>query len=375
LEANTWPQLLSLGVKAALRNLAFYDMAPLLQQCSTVPAASEAAVAPWATPLSLDVVRNVLAYRSDLDCRRKVALFVCSSDFAAAPTIRLGGSVVGGDRGDRGNDGSGGDYWEVSGNLVRVMSDFRAIGDARDPEDALRRLLRVFPFLPIDAGEGADRVIRALAERYLATHPGEYAELRRKGPDGRRQGFGNVSPATLGPALLSAARADRHDDAESAVYILVYAVIMLNTDLHHPSITRKMQPAEFVKSTRSTVLGAAFAPSDLLRIYASVALTPLAIGAPQTTLRRDQPFPLAPLFNRARAARSVTDAPPTPAIQPPPLPGTTLAAWWGVGGGEEPETTSGPALGRKPGLLELLGWPVAVGGAAAVAALTWALLP
>ena len=29
-----------------------------------------------------------------------------------------------------------------------------------DPEDALRRLLLEFPFLPIDAGEGADRAIK-----------------------------------------------------------------------------------------------------------------------------------------------------------------------------------------------------------------------
>ena len=160
---------------------------------------------------------------------------------------------------------------------------------ARDPEAALRNLLlgkdfffgskfplthdfcphfplprhaAVFPFLPIDAGEGADRVIRALARLYLDTHPAELLDLRARTATGSSMAAAastaTDAAAAVTPATAAAAQSERHDDAESAVYILIYAVIMLNTDLHHPAIRTKMTAGEFVRSTRSTVLGEAF---------------------------------------------------------------------------------------------------------------------
>jgi hypothetical protein len=373
LEDVTMSQLCSLGVKAALRDLAMNDMVSHRQESSIgVSSSSQATVnhtggassMPWATPLSLDIVRNTLAHRSGLDCRRNVALFVCSSDFAAAPTIQPDSTPIDNSSSHHTDvmpeDSSGNDrQWEASGNLVRVMEKINVIDHARDPEDALRQLLLVFPFLPIDAGEGADRVIRALAERYLASHPDEYADLRRS-PDPIPSSVGtdstdpSQSSGTHSEAAVSAAARHQscHDDAESAIYILVYAVIMLNTDLHHPSIKHKMQPDEFVRSTRSTVLGTTFAPSDLLRIYASVARAPLAIGTRQLTVRRTEEG-AATSRARSRGARA-------------PATGAPL---WGVGSDSNGVTTT------AQGFAKLNWWPFAIGGVGAAIALVCTLLP
>jgi hypothetical protein len=204
----------------------------------------------FATQFSLDVIRNTLKYRSHLDCRRRVALFACSSDFAGATTISSREKSSAKSETPHAKE-------DETGNLLPVLTDFSVIGTARDPEDALRQLLLQFPFLPLDAGEGVDRVIRSLARVYLDTHPDEYSGLRNNDKD--------------------CARDESHDDAESAVYILIYAVIMLNTDLNNSKIRHKMKPHEFVRSARSTVLGTHYNEVDLLRIYESVASEPLRI--------------------------------------------------------------------------------------------------
>jgi len=245
LEKVAYAKLRSDGVKAALKCIFAARLA--------IPAAT------WCSPLALDVVRAALQHRGDLESRRRIALFACSSDFAVVPPAVTGAAAAAVAEEAAVAAAVSAPAPEDS-NLLAVLSSFGEIAAAVDPEDALRRLLLAFPFLPIDAGEGADRVIKLVARLYLDSHPSEYAELRGGGGGGGGGG-------------------ECHDDAESAVYILIYAVIMLNTDLHHPAIRTKMSAAEFVRSARSTVLGVSFRPSDLERIYASVAATPLAICA------------------------------------------------------------------------------------------------
>ena len=72
------------------------------------------------------------------------------------------------------------------------------------------------------------------------------------------------------------------------VYILIYAIIMLNTDLHNPKIKTKMTMSEFVRSATSTVLADVFSTAELNRMYRSIKLAPLRICSPsvdQTKLR------------------------------------------------------------------------------------------
>ena len=102
LEGVVWPLIETTGVKAALRDLRFYGIIP---PCSD-PGES------WATPTALAVVRNALRFRTNLTARRRVALFVCSSDFAAAPAV---GSL-------NGADGDEDDFYEVRGEAKLFCS-------------------------------------------------------------------------------------------------------------------------------------------------------------------------------------------------------------------------------------------------------------
>ena len=345
LEREAWPLVCTHGVKACLTAIVKLGLA--------------APGGPWASTLSLEVVRSCLRHRLDLEARRRIALFVCSSSFAAGPAITAAGDdglenvgdvlpAPGGGRSEgrdegRSRPGVGGR------NILAVLRGFDGeVRAASNPEDALRRLLLAFPFLPIDAGEGADRVIRALAAQFLDTHPSTREALCRataKQPNQPKARAEAADEAEAAAAELEAEEAEEeeeaHDDAESAVYILIYAVIMLNTDLHHPAIKTKMARHEFVASTQSTVLGETFGAADLGAIYDSVRAAPLAICAPQ----RQQT--LTNLLDQR--AREAATAPPATS----PLPGKLSRLVAG-------------ALGvvRAPGLL---------GGALAIAAAAWLL--
>lgn len=268
LEVFAWPLLRDVGVKAALRYI----------RANKFLAQPEPGSSKWATQESLDIIRSSLRHRKNIDCRRRVALFACSSDFAGAPALPTNFG------GDKTLDSS------EHGNLWDVLSLFKeCVHRATDPENALRLLLLRFPFLPIDAGEGADRVIWALARLYLKLHPSQFAHLRR-----REEG-------------------KDHEDAESAVYILIYAVIMLNTDLHHPAIKNKMTADEFLRSARSTVLEDAVSDADLRRIYASVASKQLLICAPQ----------------QQRTLSNLLDAGARQAASHKPAPTNSFGSWAG----------------------------------------------
>ncbi len=231
LESVVWPTIRSAGVKPALAALDAQGMIRLAE------GGSDAVRWKWASRVSMDVVRSCFRFHADdLEAKRRVALFVCSADFAGAPAIQddddddddenyddedheegdkegnekkgcdeLDGSSGGGGgsdegnasddslpdlneaaetttggrgrgrgRGRRGSNGSGGgdsgrgggsddNADGQSANLRRVLRLFSSSSlgaEAVDPEDALRRLLLEFPFLPIDAGEGADRAIK-----------------------------------------------------------------------------------------------------------------------------------------------------------------------------------------------------------------------
>jgi len=157
-----------------------------------------------------------------------------------------------------------GDKEKEDTNLMSILQDFD-LSSSGNPEEALRHLLLVFPFLPIDAGEGADRVIKAVARLYLESHVEQFAHMRA---DMHR-------------------REHQHNDAVSVIYILLYAVIMLNTDLHHPAIRHKMKVDEFVASAKRTVVVEVLSDEELRHMYHSIARSPLRICTSKEQVRRE----------------------------------------------------------------------------------------
>mmetsp|Transcript_29014 Transcript_29014/g.37454 ORF Transcript_29014/g.37454 Transcript_29014/m.37454 type:complete len:420 (-) Transcript_29014:135-1394(-) len=268
-ERVAFPILQTKGMKSSLRSLEFYQMIPPMMGRN-----------PWATTFNMDIIKSNLKYRKDIHSRRQVTLFACSSSFAGAspivnttasssstrtPTPSTPPLLTNVNSDDVSDEISSDDEDEAKNvNIMHVISMFDVIKKAKNPEEALRLLLLEFPFLPIDAGEGADRVIYALARIYIESHPNELLSLRN---DKERKG-------------------STHDNAESAIYILLYSIIMLNTDRHHPAIRSKMKLNEFISSTKSTVVREAFSDEVLIDIFNSISQNPLKIVTSLNTQKK-----------------------------------------------------------------------------------------
>jgi hypothetical protein len=132
---------------------------------------------------------------------------------------------------------------------VRVLTIFTASCDSVAIA-SLRHILLQFPFLPIDAGGGADRVIGAIARCYSAAHP-EVSEW-------------------LGLSSGSTTR-DRTD----AVHLIVYAAIMLQSDLHNIAVQPKMTVAEFIASLHRAPVLANMPEERITSIYEDIRSAPL----------------------------------------------------------------------------------------------------
>ena len=111
------------------------------------------------------------------------------------------------------------------------------------PLVALRDLLLRFPFLPIDAGQGADRVVGCFARAYALQNPDALAAIVPASTKSYVSGTSSASDPPsdeeeeeemernvrrmMQPHLSGVVKAGR-----DAVYTLTYSLIMLNTDLH-----------------------------------------------------------------------------------------------------------------------------------------------
>mmetsp|Transcript_9895 Transcript_9895/g.25517 ORF Transcript_9895/g.25517 Transcript_9895/m.25517 type:complete len:537 (-) Transcript_9895:720-2330(-) len=214
--------------------------------------------------------------------------------------------------------------WQSPTTLARFLSPFPVV--APSPVGALRLLLLRFPFLPIDAGAGADRVIGWFARAYVIQNP-HHLESLGIGVCARVPAVEEAPASTDSPAAILAADlvttqlveqpSDSDDEGEEtsassvlavggaastsarlqrlvaarmglteiefkaardAVYTLIYSVIMLNTDLHNPAIAPKITADEYVASVHRCV-PLASAPDEPLRaIYESIASHPLQIA-------------------------------------------------------------------------------------------------
>ena len=153
---------------------------------------------------------------------RAIALYVTSDGFGRSPSAR--------------GEAEAATREETTGEAVgEVIRGYSELMEGGSPEAALRSVLVVLPFLPISTGRGADRLIRAVSEV-----------------------FAGKSGANGGHA-----------------YVLIYALIMLNTDLHNPKIRPKMTEDAFVSSLRRTIIGDSIPEATARGHYRSVLQRPL----------------------------------------------------------------------------------------------------
>jgi len=140
--------------------------------------------------------------------------------------------------------------------LRRFLRLFSLKG-CQTPVEALRLLLLQFPFLPIDAGSGADRVISQFAYNWVADNP---------------ESLGNIG------MNASSALSDSHD----AVYSLTYSIIMLNTDLHNPAIWPKISADEYAASCHLCASLKHVPAVQLHQIHEDIRTSPLQITPMQS---------------------------------------------------------------------------------------------
>jgi hypothetical protein len=128
--------------------------------------------------------------------------------------------------------------------------DWETVPSVVSPIASLRQILLQFPFLPIDAGGGADRVIGAIARCYSAAYP-EVSEW-----------VGLPSSST-------------EKERTDAVHLVVYAAIMLQSDLHNIAVQPKMTVAEFVASLHRAPALASMPEELITSIYEDIRCAPL----------------------------------------------------------------------------------------------------
>ncbi|KAF9049397.1 Sec7-domain-containing protein [Hymenopellis radicata] len=116
---------------------------------------------------------------------------------------------------------------------IEILRAFIGLFDFKDKPmaDAMRELLEAFR-LPGEAQQ-ISRITETYASIYFATQP---AEIK----------------------------------SEDAVFVLAFAVIMLNTDQHNPQVRKRMSFEDFQKNLRGVNNGGDFSPAYLQNIYDSI---------------------------------------------------------------------------------------------------------
>lgn len=129
------------------------------------------------------------------------------------------------------------------------LVDKRLLGDyisRAENVDVLAEFIDLFDFRECDVAEA----MRALCEAFRL--PGEAQQIARVTETFARKYF-----STKPPGIRS----------EDAVYVLAYSIIMLNTDLHNPQVTRRMSTADYQRNLRGVNDGADFDQEYLASIY------------------------------------------------------------------------------------------------------------
>ena len=129
------------------------------------------------------------------------------------------------------------------------LVDKRLLGDyisRAENVDVLAEYMDMFDFGECDVAEA----MRALCEAFRL--PGEAQQIARITETFARKYFASKPPGIR---------------SEDAVYVLAYSIIMLNTDLHNPQVTRRMTTADYQRNLRGVNDGADFDQAYLAAIY------------------------------------------------------------------------------------------------------------
>ncbi|WFD07354.1 GDP/GTP exchange factor for ARF [Malassezia vespertilionis] len=132
------------------------------------------------------------------------------------------------------------------------LVDKRLLGDYLSrPEnlDILAAFMALFDFYRVDVAEA----MRALCEAFRL--PGEAQQIARV-----TETFASAYYSCKPEGIRS----------EDAVYVLAYSIIMLNTDLHNPQVTRRMSVTDYKKNLRGVNDGEDFDPDMLATIYEGI---------------------------------------------------------------------------------------------------------
>ncbi|KAL4402001.1 GDP/GTP exchange factor for ARF [Malassezia pachydermatis] len=130
-----------------------------------------------------------------------------------------------------------------------ALVDKRLLGDylsRAENRAVLTAFLDLFDFSECDVAEA----MRALCEAFRL--PGEAQQIARITETFAHKYF-MTKPAGI--------------RSEDAVYVLAYSIIMLNTDLHNPQVTRRMTIADYQRNLRGVNDGQDFDPEYLAGIY------------------------------------------------------------------------------------------------------------
>ena len=133
-----------------------------------------------------------------------------------------------------------------------ALVDKRLLGDyisRAENLDVLSAFLDLFDFSDMDVAEA----MRGLCEAFRL--PGEAQQIAR------------ITETFAHKYFLTQPAGIRSEDA---VYVLAYSIIMLNTDLHNPQVTRRMTIADYQRNLRGVNDGQDFDEAYLAAIYDSI---------------------------------------------------------------------------------------------------------
>ena len=181
--------------------------------------------------------------------------------------------------------------WQPKHTVARFLAPFTIRGST--PEKALRDLLPIFPFLPIDAGSGADRVIGAFSVAFLRQNKraldalclGGEDDLARASSSDDDDGGGDPSDHSV-RECLSLVPMPHERAARDAIYTLTYSLIMLNTDLHNAAVQPKITAQQYSDSCRRCAPLRNADASLFLDIYRNISRHPLQISSGSFAGRR-----------------------------------------------------------------------------------------
>lgn len=171
------------------------------------------------------------------------------------------------------------------------LVDKRLLGDyisRQENGEILTEFMDLFDFRDIDVAEA----MRALCEAFRL--PGEAQQIARV-----TETFAAAYFATKPAGIRS----------EDAVYVLAYSIIMLNTDLHNPQVTRRMTIADYQRNLRGVNDGVDFDADYLATIYDEIRRREIVMPEEHAgQLGFD--YTWKELLRKSRAQAPLVDAPP-----------------------------------------------------------------